>query len=107
MTCWPPPPLPLCLRLPPAPPVPPPWGADGAVELVRGNGKGEGSSSTERECGLRNGPEVMGSEDIMPVWGAEALGPRGVGGGDVPSLFRSLRVICWRDEESMAASVER
>ena len=26
----------------------------------------EGSSSTERECGFRNGPEVMGKHDTCP-----------------------------------------
>ena len=31
---------------------------------------------------------------------------RGVGGGDVPSLLRSLRVMCGRDWESSAASVQ-
>ena len=72
---------------------------------VNGRGNGEGSSSTESECGLRNGPEVMGPdvmEDMPPPGVPDASG---VGGGDVPpSLLRNLRVICGRDCESSVAS---
>lgn len=67
---------------------------------VKGRGNGDGNSSTERECGFRNGPEVMGPDDMEEMPPAAGVAPgRGVGGGDVPppSLLRSFRVICGRD----------
>ncbi len=65
-------------------------------EEVKGRGKGEGSSSTDSECGFKKGPLVMGPfamDDIPPAPGV--LAARGVGGGEVPppSLLRSLRVM--------------
>jgi len=73
----------------------------GSDVAVSGNGKGDGSSSTESECGFVTGPE-----GVSPVPFGTPLGcaARGVGGGDVPSLLRSLRVMCGRDWESSAAS---
>jgi len=65
---------------------------------VRGKGKGEGSSSTEREWGLVKGPVVMGV--LLPSEPLTWFSPRrarGVGGGEVPTLFRSFRVIWDRD----------
>ena len=70
---------------------------------VSGNGKGDGSSSTESECGFVTGPGGVGPVPFVTPLGYDA---RGVGGGDVPSLLRSLRVMCGRDWESRAASVE-
>ena len=70
---------------------------------VSGNGKGDGSSSTESECGFVIGPGGVGPVPFVTPLGYDA---RGVGGGDVPSLLRSLRVMCGRDWESRAASVE-
>ena len=43
----------------------------------------------------------------MPFGTPLGCATRGVGGGDVPSLFRSLRVMCGRDCESSAASNKR
>jgi len=40
----------------------------------------------------------------MPFVTAEPDAPRGVGGGEVPILLRSLRVMCGRDWESSVAS---
>jgi hypothetical protein len=68
------------------------------VTAVRGKGKGEGSSSTERECGLVKGPVVIGVE--VPSTPFARFSPRrgrGVGGGEEPTLLRSLRVMCDRD----------
>jgi len=105
--------LPL-LPPPPAPaplaPVVPPF--DIVVD-VKGSGKGEGSSSTERECGLRKGPVVIGRLLISPLPAPAPFGradpgaPSGVGGGDVPSLLRNLRVMCGRVVESSAASITK
>ena len=96
-------PLPLGLRRPPPPaPVPvealAPLGPVGMVVEVNGRGKGDGNSSTLSECGLSKGPVVMGNPLIVPApLGAEAGAPKGVGGGDVPILFRNFRVIWGRD----------
>jgi len=85
---------------------------------VKGSGKGDGSSSTERECGFRKekGPMVNGrwwvvlipfrfpvrvelnalEPDIEMEW--LVLGPQcGVGGGEVPSLLRSFLVMGGRE----------
>jgi hypothetical protein len=67
---------------------------------VRGKGKGEGISSTDKECGLGNGPEVIGRLLIS----APFTGGPGVGGGDVPSLLRSFRVMGGREWASSEAS---
>jgi hypothetical protein len=94
-------PLPLGRRRPvvpvplaPGPPEPaaPPVGI---VVDVNGRGNGEGSSSTESECGFRKGPVVIGRLLMSPApfVNASPLAPSGVGGGDVPSLFRSFRVM--------------
>ena len=88
---WTPPPF--ALRLCPLV-FPCPFG--GAVE-VRGKGKGDGNSSTDREFGLGTGTTVAESCCNCPVL-------NGVGGGDVPNLLRSFRVMCGRDCESSAAS---
>ena len=77
----------------------------GILVDVSGKGNGEGSSSTERECGFRNGPEVMGRDDTCPPRPlTDEKDGRGVGGGDVPSLLRSLRVMGGRECASSDAS---
>jgi hypothetical protein len=68
------------------------------VGEVSGRGKGEGISSTPRVSGLCNGPPRVGGVALpfacAPLGGCA---PAGVGGGEVPSLLRSLRVMCGRD----------
>lgn len=78
----------------------------GAAVDVRARGNGEGISSTASECGLRNGPEVIGRLLTRPIpfGSADAVLPSGVGGGEVPSLLRSFLVICDLVCESSAAS---
>lgn len=93
---------------------------------VNGSGKGDGSSSTERECGFRKekGPMVNGRWWVVfvpfrvpvrlfevKVNALEAemeiewlLLGCGVGGGEVPSLLRSFLVMGGREWESNEAS---
>jgi hypothetical protein len=85
---------------------------------VRGSGKGDGMSSTLSECGLTKVKRPAPPPNTPPTPGVPFRpfrpmplvrcdeGPRGVGGGDVPSLFLSLRVMCWRDCESSVDSRE-
>lgn len=98
-------PPPFGLRLPPPPP--PPFPAPPPVPLpfddvveVSGSGNGEGISSTDNECGFRNGPDVIGRLLIRAL----LTGGPGVGGGEVPNLFRSFRVIGGREWASREAS---
>jgi hypothetical protein len=77
---------------------------------VRGSGNGDGSSSTASECGLVNGPVVIGRLPLLnprPFASAVFDTPSGVGGGEVPSLFRSFRVMCGRDWASSEESMEK
>jgi hypothetical protein len=72
----------------------PPAPEDGLVRVtaVSGKGKGEGNLSTEREWGLVKGPVVMGL--LLPREPFKRFSPRsarGVGGEEVPTLFRSFR----------------
>lgn len=59
---------------------------------------------------MRKGPVVIGRllispvPDPMPFVRADPGAPSGVGGGEVPILFRSLRVMCGLLVESSAAS---
>lgn len=81
----------------PVVPVPDPLAAAppvGTFVDVNGKGKGEGSSSTASECGFGKGPVVMGRLLMSPVplVNASPL-VSGVGGGEVPNLFRSFRVM--------------
>jgi hypothetical protein len=103
MPWWAPPPL-LRLRLPLfGPPQRPDvaWPLGRATEVSE-NGNGEGISSTESECGFVRGPEAMGV--TLPFPRPNAPRPSGVGGGDVPSLLRSLRVMWARVCESRETS---
>lgn len=70
---------------------------DCGVGEVSESGKGDGISSTQRVRGLWIGtPRAAGV--VLPFeWVVGAVGPAGVGGGEVPSLLRSLRVTCGRD----------
>lgn len=105
MPWWVPPPLGR-LRLPlfgPAPALDATWPL-GRVTEVSGNGNGEGISSTESECGFVRGPEVMGVMHPLPR--PNTARPSGVGGGEVPSLLRSLRVMWARVWESRETSRE-
>ena len=67
--------------------------------------KGDGMSSTQSVSGLCKGPPRRGGV-ALPFTCAplEDWPPAGVGGGEVPSLLCSLRVICGRDCESSEAS---
>lgn len=71
--------------------------AVGIVVEVKGSGNGDGSSSTDKECGFKKGPVVMGRWLMAPVAGSGPGAPSGVGGGDVPSLFLSFLVIGGRE----------
>jgi len=72
---------------------------------MSGRGKGEGMSSTQSVSGLCKGPPRRGGV-VLPFTCTplEVWPPAGVGGGEVPSLLRSLRVMCGRDCESSEAS---
>ena len=120
------PPPPLALLLPPfegpllllvAPPDAAPLPPLLILVDVNGSGKGDGNSSTDRECGFRKekGPMVKGRWWVLvfipfdpvrlfevklnvlePDMEIELLGfdPKcGVGGGEVPSLLRSFLVM--------------
>ena len=63
---------------------------------MRGRGRGDGSSSTARECGFVMGAHVLvafPSPFVRAVFGPSS----GACGGDVPSLFWSFCVMCGRD----------
>lgn len=62
----------------------------------------------DRELGLRNGPVVIGpcAMDGIPPLTTLCWFGCGVGGGEVPPSFRSLRVMCGRDCASSVASTE-
>jgi len=73
----------------------------GILVDVSGKRNGKGSSSTERECEFRNGPEVMRRFDTCPPGPlTDEKDGRGVGGGGVPSL----RVMGGRECASSDAS---
>lgn len=65
---------------------------------MRDRGKGDGISSTESECGSSLGPLAI-DKWLMPLGpcACEAVNAPGVGGGDVPILFRSFRVTGGRE----------
>ena len=72
---------------------------------MRGSGKGEGISSTPSVRGLCKGPPRVGGVTLpLACAPLEGCAPAGVGGGEVPSLLRSLRVMWGRDWESNDAS---
>lgn len=100
---WNPPALLRRLPFPPVAVVNVPFGS--CVE-VSGSGNGDGSSSMDSEWGLVSGPVVTGPGLVVGVVDA-GNDPRGECGGELPSLFRSFRVICGLDCESIEASAHR